>query len=102
MSPQRKTGVLTLEEQQQYDDITAKKSLQQLQYSSFLERLGQQGKDAIRTRCSNLGFDIDFETGQIQYSRNFQPLTVGYDLWYVRHGKTEGNTEPRVYQVYFC
>lgn len=96
---QRKTGILTSEEQAQYDDILSKKPLQRQSYQQFLEQLGELKRTKLNQRCQKLGFNLDFETGQVRYSDRFEPLKISYDLWFVRHGKTEGNTEPRVYQV---
>lgn len=45
---------------------------------------------------------MNVTNGHISYKPNFDLLKpkLSYDLLYVRHGKTEGNTEPRVYQGY--
>lgn len=99
MGPQPKSGTLTPDEQAQYDDIIKKKPLQLEHYQQFLQNLGEEGKTKIEKRCKRLGFHIDFQTGQLQYAENFEPLKIRYELCFVRHGKTEGNTEPRVFQV---
>lgn len=99
MSAEKKSGILTSWEQSQYDDIILKAPLQRQHYITYLAQLGEKGKRDIVKRCERIGFNIDFETGQLHYGSNFIPLQLSYDLWFVRHGKTEGNTEPRVYQV---
>eukprot|EP00922_Rhytidocystis_sp_ex-Travisia-forbesii_P020243 GHVS01029822.1.p1 GENE.GHVS01029822.1~~GHVS01029822.1.p1 ORF type:complete len:400 (+),score=58.56 GHVS01029822.1:313-1512(+) len=45
-----------------------------------------------------LGFSLLADIGRIRYSEGFQALSLSYDICYVRHGRTEGNTEPRVFQ----
>jgi len=48
-----------------------------------------------------LGLELDLKGGQISYGPDgaLDPQ-LSFDLMYVRHGKTTGNTEPRVYQGY--
>ena len=47
-----------------------------------------------------LGLSLDASTGTISYSSTFKAPSFPFELWYCRHGKTTGNTEPRVYQGY--
>lgn len=54
----------------------------------------------LKERLSTLGLDLNAETCHIYYQKNFKPIELDYNLCYVRHGKTEGNTEPRIFQGY--
>merc|ERR1719421_2021804 len=47
-----------------------------------------------------LGLTLDVASGTISYSSTFKAPSLPFELWYCRHGKTTGNTEPRVYQGY--
>merc|ERR1719247_2163663 len=47
-----------------------------------------------------LGLSLDVASGTISYADAFQAPSLPFELWYCRHGKTTGNTEPRVYQGY--
>ena len=47
-----------------------------------------------------LGLSLDVSTGTISYADAFTNPSLPFELWYCRHGKTTGNTEPRVYQGY--
>lgn len=49
-----------------------------------------------------LGLKLDIDTGNIAYAPDFESkrLPLCFDFIYCRHGKTTGNTEPRVYQGY--
>jgi len=52
--------------------------------------------------ASSLGLTLDAASGSIAYAPDFESKRVPlcFDFVYCRHGKTTGNTEPRVYQGY--
>eukprot|EP00922_Rhytidocystis_sp_ex-Travisia-forbesii_P020241 GHVS01029820.1.p1 GENE.GHVS01029820.1~~GHVS01029820.1.p1 ORF type:complete len:409 (+),score=68.84 GHVS01029820.1:378-1604(+) len=52
----------------------------------------------MQSHLEKLGFSLSTEIGRIRYSEFFKPLPLSYEICYVRHGRTEGNTEPRVFQ----
>jgi hypothetical protein len=58
--------------------------------------------DAYVAKAASLGLDLNVSSGHISYKDNIDEIRpkLSYDLLYVRHGKTEGNTEPRVFQGY--
>ena len=43
---------------------------------------------------------LDVARGVVSYAPDFRAPALDFELWYCRHGKTTGNTEPRVYQGY--
>ena len=55
---------------------------------------------ALTAAASAVGIHLDVAGGQISYAPDFEQKRVplAFDLIYCRHGKTTGNTEPRVYQ----
>lgn len=53
----------------------------------------------MSSHLSLLGFKLFPIEGRLRYDlTTFKPLDLCYDICYIRHGKTEGNTEPRIYQ----
>eukprot|EP00922_Rhytidocystis_sp_ex-Travisia-forbesii_P020242 GHVS01029821.1.p1 GENE.GHVS01029821.1~~GHVS01029821.1.p1 ORF type:complete len:409 (+),score=67.49 GHVS01029821.1:378-1604(+) len=52
----------------------------------------------MESHMEKIGFSLSPEIGRIRYSEFFKPLPLSYEICYVRHGRTEGNTEPRVFQ----
>jgi len=57
---------------------------------------------ALTAKATTLGLELDVPGGHIAYATDFEAKRVPliFDLIYCRHGKTTGNTEPRVYQGY--
>ena len=55
---------------------------------------------SLAERALGHGLSLDVSTGTISYSSTFKAPSLPFELWYCRHGKTTGNTEPRVYQGY--
>ena len=91
-----------------YDAIKRAQPQQQAKYATWLAS-GAVDAAALTTACSKLGLNLDVAGGQISYKDGPASARFGggpgggklsYDLMYVRHGKTTGNTEPRVYQGY--
>jgi hypothetical protein len=96
-----KSGILTQEEKDTYTRINESLSLQRKTFEDYVSKLSSQDLQYIQETCDSLELCIDLKTGNISYKPSFQPLDLIYDICYVRHGKTEGNTEPRVFQVLF-
>lgn len=57
---------------------------------------------ALTAEAAAVGVSLDVAGGHIAYAADFEAKRVpmNFDLIYCRHGKTTGNTEPRVYQGY--
>jgi len=79
---------------------------QPAQKANYLSWLATENIDltALGEKAFELGLELDKTTGQIRYVKGPEGSSFGgvetlsYSLMYVRHGKTEGNTEPRVFQ----
>lgn len=69
--------------------------------AEVLSKMSESEKSAMSSALGALGLGLNFETCHVYYLPSFSPVETNYDLCYVRHGKTEGNTEPRVFQG-FC
>lgn len=95
---QRKTGQLTQEEQAVYDHIRGQIQSQRQNYKKYLESLESGKLSSLVNKAEKWGFKLTTEDGHLRYSPTFQPLSLNFDVIYVRHGKTEGNTEPRIFQ----
>jgi broad specificity phosphatase PhoE len=89
------SGAALLDER--YAAIAAAKPQQQAAYERWL---GGVDTASLTAQAAALGIDLDVRRGTISYSADFEAkrLPLEFDLMYVRHGKTTGNTEPRVYQ----
>jgi hypothetical protein len=88
--------------EERYAAIAAAQSRQQAKYEAWVaspDECGFIGTDLVGAAAS-LGLALDLPTGTINYASDFEDkrLRLSFDLLYVRHGKTTGNTEPRVYQ----
>lgn len=95
-----KSGLLTEEEKRCYDTIRNRSAERDRRYQDYVTTLTQSGESAeLERKCSELGLSLNVPAGTLCYSPSFQPLALPYEVCYVRHGKTEGNTEPRVFQV---
>ncbi|OEH75207.1 mannitol-1-phosphatase [Cyclospora cayetanensis] len=71
------------------------------QRENYVKFLQDAGKDQIakwQQLASEIGIGLDVQSGRIRYKDTFEPLDLHMEVCYIRHGKTEGNTEPRVYQ----
>lgn len=86
-----------------YSTIRDSLAEQKANYLSWLAN-GEVNLPVLQRKATELGLALDGITGQIRYvkgpngSRLGCSGTFSYSLMYVRHGKTEGNTEPRVFQ----
>ena len=83
-----------------YATIAAAQSVQQEVYTQWLG--SSVDVKALTAKAATLGLDLDAANGQISYAADFESKKVPlcFDFVYCRHGKTTGNTEPRVYQGY--
>ena len=72
------------------------------QRAAYTEWVASDAVDgpALMAAASAVGIRLDVAGGQISYAPDFEEKRVplAFDLIYCRHGKTTGNTEPRVYQ----
>jgi hypothetical protein len=93
---------------EKYEAIKHAQPQQQAKYAEWLKS-GAVDTTALSKACNKLGLNLDVAGGQISYKDGPASARFGggpgggklsYDLMYVRHGKTTGNTEPRVYQGY--
>jgi broad specificity phosphatase PhoE len=82
-----------------YAEIKAAQAKQQAHYANWLAS-GTVNCGALEETAASLGLSLDVATGRISYAPTFKKPDLGAELWYCRHGKTGGNTEPRVYQGY--
>eukprot|EP01054_Gregarina_sp_Poly1_P000861 Gregarina_sp_Poly_1__860@NODE_1205_length_4786_cov_414_183725_g825_i0_p2_GENE_NODE_1205_length_4786_cov_414_183725_g825_i0NODE_1205_length_4786_cov_414_183725_g825_i0_p2_ORF_typecomplete_len320_score59_71His_Phos_1/PF00300_22/2_7e02His_Phos_1/PF00300_22/4_7e23Lipase_3/PF01764_25/0_15His_Phos_2/PF00328_22/0_24Hydrolase_4/PF12146_8/4_7e03Hydrolase_4/PF12146_8/0_31Chlorophyllase/PF07224_11/0_43DUF3106/PF11304_8/0_2DUF3106/PF11304_8/1_6e03Esterase/PF00756_20/2_4e03Esterase/PF00756_20/3_7e03Esterase/ len=100
--PQRKTAEEGEAVKAVYERFAAMHDIQKKKFKEqVLDKMPQAEKDRMTTAMQQLGLKLDSETCHVSYAPDFTPLKLDYDLCYVRHGKTEGNTEPRIYQG-FC
>jgi len=85
----------TLDER--YGTIKAAQPQQTKAYADWLASGAVDGA-ALTAKAAAMGLALDMAGGQVAYAPDFAPLPLCFDLMYCRHGKTTGNTEPRVYQ----
>ncbi|CDJ69889.1 hypothetical protein, conserved [Eimeria necatrix] len=72
---------------------------QQLEaYGRFLREAAPEDLRRWQQIAEDLKLELNLENGRIKYKKEFQPLELPVEICYIRHGKTEGNTEPRVFQ----
>ena len=85
---------------EKYESIASKQPQQQEAYIKWLAAT-IDSRD-LCARAAALGLSLDVEGGQVSYASDFEEKRVplSFDFVYCRHGKTTGNTEPRVYQGY--
>lgn len=98
--PQRKTPDEAEEVKKIYERFASKHEVQLKKYKTeVLNKMSEEEKNKLKSDLNKYGLDIDSEC-HVHYLSTFKPLETDYDLCYVRHGKTEGNTEPRIFQGY--
>eukprot|EP01056_Protomagalhaensia_sp_Gyna25_P002151 Protomagalhaensia_sp_Gyna_25__2150@NODE_2169_length_1247_cov_1010_086093_g1792_i0_p1_GENE_NODE_2169_length_1247_cov_1010_086093_g1792_i0NODE_2169_length_1247_cov_1010_086093_g1792_i0_p1_ORF_typecomplete_len321_score81_95His_Phos_1/PF00300_22/6_1e03His_Phos_1/PF00300_22/9_6e22Lipase_3/PF01764_25/0_048_NODE_2169_length_1247_cov_1010_086093_g1792_i01751137 len=101
-NPQRKSAAEGEAVKAVYERFASKHGVQLKKFKSeVLDRMPQAEKDRMTNGLRALGLELCFETCHVRYCSDFKPMDLDYDLCYVRHGKTEGNTEPRIFQG-FC
>lgn len=84
---------------QLYADIAAAQPAQQAAYEAWLDSGAVDTADLVAQAAAQ-GCKLDLKGGQLSYADDFTPVPLCFDFIYCRHGKTTGNTEPRVYQGY--
>jgi len=86
---------------QRYAEIAAALPRQEVAYSQWIASGAVDG-EALCATAASLGLALDVAGGQVSYAPDFDSKRVPlcFDFVYCRHGKTTGNTEPRVYQGY--
>ncbi|CEL99898.1 unnamed protein product [Vitrella brassicaformis CCMP3155] len=89
---------MTAELQSLYDDIKAAMPQQRQNYDKWLLTLPDDLKKSLVGDLEAIGLSLDVASGRVSYMPSFEPVKLPYELCYIRHGKTEGNTEPRIYQ----
>lgn len=82
-----------------YATIAAALPQQQKKYAEWIASDAVDGT-ALEAKAAALGLMLDMAGGQISYAPDFAVMPLCFDFVYCRHGKTTGNTEPRVYQGY--
>ena len=84
---------------ERYAAIAAALPRQRAAYTEWVASDAVDGP-ALTAAASAVGIHLDVAGGQISYAPDFEQKRVplAFDLIYCRHGKTTGNTEPRVYQ----
>lgn len=84
-----------------YSAIAAAQPEQQAAYEAWVASDAVDAA-ALTAQAAALGLTLDIVSGTIAYAPDFESkrLALDFDLLYCRHGKTTGNTEPRVYQGY--
>jgi len=87
--------------QSRYAEIAAAQSQQEQKYAEWIAS-GAVDCEGLRASASSLGLELDAVEGTVKYASEFESkrLPLCFDFVYCRHGKTTGNTEPRVYQGY--
>ena len=86
---------------ERYAEIAAAQPKQEAAYAAWVASDAVDGA-ALTAQAAAVGITLDVAGGQIAYAADFESKRVplSFDLIYCRHGKTTGNTEPRVYQGY--
>jgi len=84
---------------ERYAEIAAALPQQEEAYAKWLDSDAVDCAE-LRETAASLGLKLDTASGTIAYAADFESkrLPLCFDFVYCRHGKTMGNTEPRVYQ----
>jgi len=92
---------LPAELQERYATIATAQPRQDEKYAAWVASDAVDGT-ALTAEAAAVGISLDVAGGQIAYAADFDAkrMPLSFDLIYCRHGKTTGNTEPRVYQGY--
>jgi len=84
---------------ERYAEITAAQAVQQANYGEWIAS-GAVDTAGLVAQAAAVGCTLDVAGGQLAYAADFTPVPLCFDFLYCRHGKTTGNTEPRVFQGY--
>lgn len=82
-----------------YAKIRAQTEDQRKNYANFIRQAGKDQVSKWKELADQMNIELDVDSGRIRYKESFKPMDLEMEICYIRHGKTEGNTEPRVYQV---
>ena len=95
----RSASMSALNLEERYATIAEGMPKQRAAYTKWVASEAVDGP-ALAAAASAVGIRLDVAGGQISYASDFEAKRVplAFDLIYCRHGKTTGNTEPRVYQ----
>ncbi|KAL3924151.1 MAG: hypothetical protein SGPRY_003998 [Prymnesium sp.] len=82
-----------------YAKIAAALPRQRAAYEAWLASGAVDGSGLV-SKAAAMGLDLDLPTGRISYAADFESKRVdlNFELVFCRHGQTEANTEPRVFQ----
>ena len=86
---------------ERYATIAAAQPQQEAKYAAWIAS-DEVDEAALTAQAAAVGLTVDVPSGHISLGADFEAkrLPLCFDLIYCRHGKTTGNTEPRVYQGY--
>ena len=86
---------------ERYATIAAAQPQQEAKYAAWIAS-DEVDEAALTAQATAVGLTVDVPSGHISLGADFEAkrLPLCFDLIYCRHGKTTGNTEPRVYQGY--
>jgi len=86
---------------ERYATIAAAQPQQEAKYAAWIAS-DEVDEAALTAQAATVGLTVDVPSGHISLGADFEAkrLPLCFDLIYCRHGKTTGNTEPRVYQGY--
>ena len=86
---------------ERYATIAAAQPQQEAKYAAWIAS-DKVDEAALTAQATAVGLTVDVPSGHISLGADFEAkrLPLCFDLIYCRHGKTTGNTEPRVYQGY--
>jgi len=86
---------------ERYEEIASALPQQEKAYAKWIAS-DAVDNEALMASASSLGLSLDMDSGTVAYAPDFESkrLPLCFDFVYCRHGKTTGNTEPRVYQGY--
>jgi len=90
---------LTPELAERYAAIAAAQPAQAARYAAWIAS-DEVDQASLQGEAAAAGLAIDVPSGHLSLAADFasKRLPLCFDLLYCRHGKTTGNTEPRVYQ----
>jgi len=86
---------------ERYATIAAAQPQQEAKYAAWIAS-DEVNEASLTAQAAAVGLTVDVPSGHLSLGADFEAkrLPLCFDLIYCRHGKTTGNTEPRVYQGY--
>lgn len=99
--PQRKCPSEAESVKSVYERFASKHDVQLKKFKeTVLDKMSEVEKNKLKQALAKYGLNLNLNTCHVSYMDSFKPIELDYDVCYVRHGKTEGNTEPRIFQGY--